>query len=70
VAQDRPCDARVLELVGGDLAGEGAAGLVEDVLRSDFQTRAKVLAGEEEVQGWWGDDDLCRTENVSELFSL
>jgi hypothetical protein len=47
-------------LVGGDFAGEGAAGLVEDVLRSDFETWAEVLAGKEEVESWWCDDDLCR----------
>jgi hypothetical protein len=58
VSEDRPCDAAVLELVCADLAGEGTAGLVEDVLRGDFETGAQVLAGEEEVEGWGGDDDL------------
>jgi len=59
VAQNRPRDAAVLELVGGDLAREGAARLVEDVLCGDFEAFVQVLAGEEEVEGWWGDDDLC-----------
>jgi hypothetical protein len=44
VAQNGPGDAAVLELVGGDLACEGAAGLVEDVLRSDFEAFAEMLA--------------------------
>ena len=59
MAENRPCDAAVLELVGRDLAGEGAAGLVEDVLRGDFEAGAQMLAGKEEVEGWRGDDDLC-----------
>lgn len=59
VAEDRPGDATVLELVGGDLAGESTAGLVEDVLCGDFEALAEVLACEEEVESWWGDDDLC-----------
>jgi hypothetical protein len=59
VSQDRPCDAAVLELVDRDLACEGAVGLVEDVLRRDFEAFAEVLAGEEEVEGWGCNDDLC-----------
>lgn len=59
VAQDGPCDTAVLELVRADLACEGAGRLVEDVLRGDFEAGAQVLAGEEEVEGGWGDDDLC-----------
>jgi hypothetical protein len=46
-------------LVDGDFAREGAVGLVEDVLGGDFDALAKVFAGEEEVEGRWGDDDLC-----------
>jgi hypothetical protein len=61
VAQDRPRDAAVLELIRADLACEGAGWLVEDVLRGDFEARAQVLAREEEVEGGWGDDDLCGT---------
>jgi hypothetical protein len=59
VAQDRPCDASVLELVRGDFAGEGAAGLVVDVLRGDFEAIAEVLARQGQVDGWGCDDDLC-----------
>jgi hypothetical protein len=59
VAQDRPCDAGVLELVRGGLAREGAAGLVEDVLRGDFEAFAEVLARQGQVDGWGCDDDLC-----------
>lgn len=59
VAEDGPCDAAVLELLRRDLAGEGAAGLVEDVLCGDLEALAEVFAGEEEVEGWRGDDDLC-----------
>lgn len=59
VAEDGPCDAAILELLRRDLAGEGAAGLVEDVLGSDLEALAQVLAGEEEVERWRSDDDLC-----------
>jgi hypothetical protein len=58
VAQDGPGDVAVLELGDRDLAGEGAVGLVEDVLGSDFDARAEVLADQEEVERWRGDDNL------------
>lgn len=58
VAQQGPGDVGVLELVDADLAGEGAVGLVEDVLGGDLDAGAQVLASEEEVEGGWGDDDL------------
>jgi len=58
VAEEGPGDVGVLELGDGDLAGEGAVGLVEDVLGGDLDALAGVLAGEEEVEGGRGDDDL------------
>jgi hypothetical protein len=58
VAEERPGDVGVLELGNGDLAGEGAVGLVEDVLGGDLNALASVLASEEEVEGGRGDDDL------------
>jgi hypothetical protein len=59
VAQDGPVDLGVLKLGGGDLAREGALVLVEDVLSGDLDLGADFGAGEEEIEGWWGDDDLC-----------
>ena len=58
MAQKSPGDVGVLELLNGDFTGEGAIGLVEDVLGRDFDSGAEVLAGEEEVEGWRGDDDF------------
>lgn len=58
MADDGPGDAAVLELICGDLAGEGTAGLVEDVLRGNFEALAQVLACEEKVERWRGDDNL------------
>lgn len=58
VAQNRPGNTAVLELVGRDLARKGTVGLVEDVLRGDFETFTEVLACEKEVEGRRGDDDL------------
>lgn len=58
MSEDGPGDVAVLELVDGDLAGEGAVGLVEDVLGGDFDALAEVLAGDEQVEGWRGDDDF------------
>ncbi len=59
MAKQGPGDVGVFELVDGDFTGEGAVGFVEDVLGGDFEAGLEVLAGEEEVEGWWGDDDLC-----------
>jgi hypothetical protein len=50
VAQNRPGDAALPQLIDGDLACEGAIGLVEDVLCRDFDALAEVLAGEKEVE--------------------
>lgn len=47
VADEGPCDAALLQLLSGDLAGESAIGLVEDVLGSDFDALAEVLACKE-----------------------
>jgi hypothetical protein len=58
VAEQRPGNVGVLELGDGDLAGESAVGLVEDVLRGNLDALAGMLAGEEEVEGGRGDDDL------------
>lgn len=55
VAEQRPCNTAVFELRDGDLAGEGAVGFVEDILRGDFDGGRKVFACEEEVERWWGD---------------
>lgn len=62
MAQDDPVGANVLDLLDRDLASEGAVGLVVDVLRGDADFAAEEVAGVGEVEGWWGDDDLCRRE--------
>lgn len=59
VTEEGPGDVAVLELVDGDLTGEGTVGLVEDVLSGDLEAWVKVLAGEEKVEGWRGDNNLC-----------
>lgn len=59
MADNRPRDRAILQLIDADLAREGAVRLVEDVLRRDFDALAEVLAAEEEVEAWWGDDDFC-----------
>jgi hypothetical protein len=59
VSDERPRDAAILELLGGDLTGEGAAGLVVDVLGRDFEAFAELLAGGNQVEGGGCDDDLC-----------
>jgi hypothetical protein len=70
VSEDRPCDAGFFELVDADLACEGAVGLVEDVLCGYFEAGAEVLAREEEVEGGWGDDDLCHCISNYSLCTL
>jgi hypothetical protein len=59
VPDERPGNAAVLELLGRDLAREGAAGLVEDVLGRDFEAFAELLARGNQVDGGGCDDDLC-----------
>jgi hypothetical protein len=59
VTSQGPGDVGILELGGRDLTGEGTVGLVEDVLSSNLETGAEVLAGEEQVEGRRGNDDLC-----------
>lgn len=59
VTDQGPADVGVLELGGGDLAGEGALVLVKDVLGSDLDLLAELGACEKEVEGRRGDDDLC-----------
>lgn len=58
VPQQRPGDVAVLQLLDGDLAGEGAVGPVEDILGRNFDGGVKVFAGQEEEEGRWGDDDF------------
>lgn len=60
VSENRPVDAAVLELLGRDFTCEGAVWLVEDVLCCYFEALAEVLAGEEEVQSWRGNDNLLK----------
>ncbi len=59
VTKQGPGDVGVFKLVDGNFASEGAVGLVEDVLGGDFEAGLEVLAGEEEIERGWGDDDLC-----------
>lgn len=61
MAQESPGDVGIFKLVDRDFTGEGAVGLVEDVLGGDFEAGLEVFAGEEEVEGWWGDDDFYCT---------
>jgi hypothetical protein len=59
VAGQGPGDVGLLELRGRDLTCEGSVGLVKDVLGGNLEAGAEVLAGEEEVEGGRGNDDLC-----------
>lgn len=59
MSRQRPPDVAVCELLRANLARESAIGLVEDVLRADFDLGFQVFADDEQVQAWWGDDDLC-----------
>jgi hypothetical protein len=58
VAEDSPCDAKILELGDGGLASEGTIGLVEDVLGSNLDTRLEMLASVGQVGGRGRNDDL------------
>lgn len=58
MSENSPGDAAVLQLIYGELTSESAVWLVKNVLGSDFDSLAEMLAGEEEVEGGWRDDDL------------
>jgi hypothetical protein len=52
-------DAGILQLRDGDLAGEGAVGLVEDVLGSNLDILClEVLTDVQKVDGGRGNDGL------------
>jgi hypothetical protein len=59
VAENGPVDAALLELRNRDLASVGAVGLVVDILGSDLETLAEVLAGGEQEERRGGNDNLC-----------
>jgi hypothetical protein len=65
VAENDPRDAAVAELSYADLAGEGAVGFVEDVLRGHADSLVQVLTDKEEVQRRGSDDSLCRKLSVN-----
>jgi hypothetical protein len=67
VSENGPCDTGILELLYADFAGKGAVGLVEDVLSGYFKTGAEVLAREEEIKGWRGDDNFCDMKGIISL---
>lgn len=56
MSEDGPGDVAVFELFDRDFSRKGSVGLVKDILGGHFDSRTKVLAGEEEVEGWWSDD--------------
>lgn len=60
VAQDRPVDLAVLEVRNGYLARVRAIGLVKDVLRRHAHRRGNLFLGEEQVDGWWSNNDLYK----------
>lgn len=57
--RQRPSNLAVCELGGGNLAGEGAVRLVEDVLAADFDAGGEMFADEKEVEVGRCDDDFC-----------
>lgn len=59
VTDQGPVDVGVLELVGGDLAGESSLVLVVDVLGGDSDLWLGLRAGKGQVKCWWGNDNLC-----------
>jgi hypothetical protein len=65
VAGNAPADLAVQQLGDRDLASVGSVGLVEDVLGGDLDAFAEVLANGEQIDGRRGNDNLCKSENVS-----
>lgn len=46
-------------MIDTDFSGESTVWLVEYVLSGDFEAGFEVFTGEEEVECWWSDNDLC-----------
>ena len=59
MADEGPCDAALLELLGRDLTGKSTVRLVENVLGGNLNTLAEVLTGKKKVERGRSDDDLC-----------
>lgn len=59
MTEEGPCDTTVFQLRHTNLARKSTVGLVIDVLGGDFNALAEVLAGQEKVERWWGDHNLC-----------
>lgn len=70
MARQDPSDTTILQLLRADLAGESPIRFIENVLSRNFDALAEVFAGEEEVESWWGDNNLFSTTTVSNLFSF
>lgn len=68
MAEDGPVDVGVLELRDADLTGEGAVGLVVDVLGGDLDLLAEGVADLEEVERGGRDDDLCVARMSAPVF--
>lgn len=58
VADDSPVNLGIAELLNANLAGESTVGLVVDILGSNTDLGVGELAGQSEVDGGGGDDDL------------
>lgn len=58
MAKDDPVNSAILQLRDGDLAGEGAIGLVVYILSGDANFFLRVLADEKEVECRWSNDGL------------
>ena len=63
-------------MLNRDLSRESSVWLVEDILSCDFDSFAEVLAGEEQVEGWWCDNnfsvgvELCVVEVGNNLLDF
>lgn len=58
MTEDGPVDVAVLELRNGDLAGEGTVGLVVNVLGSNLNVLAELVADELKVKSRRGNNNL------------
>ena len=59
MSRQSPPNPTINQLLRADLARERPIRFIEHVLRRDLDALAEMFAREEEVQGRWGDDDLC-----------
>jgi hypothetical protein len=58
MTQNRPSNARVLELLDRDFTSKSTIGLIVDVLRGNLDVVIEIFANEKKEERWRSNNDL------------